>query len=132
MVAHAKEAPCRSRELESRGLCSTHSQLRRAQFNPGVERLPDPKQEIQFELRTIRRKCRVRLDLNDPWLHLLGPTLPASQEVDELVDKPGVAELNVQMPQPFSVSAAGVADSFLSLSALPAPRQLVERGISVT
>ena len=132
MVAHAKEAPCRSRELESRGLCSTDSQLRRAQFNPGVERLPDPKQEIQFELRTIRRKCRVRLDLNDPWFHLLGPTLPASQEVDELVDKREVAELNVQMPQPFSASAAGVADSFPSLSALPAPRQLVERGISVT
>ncbi|HEY8777495.1 MAG TPA: hypothetical protein VIM33_13600 [Gaiellaceae bacterium] len=97
-----------------------------------MERLPDPKQEIQFELRTIRRKCRVRLDLNDPWFYLLGPTFPASQEVDELVDKRGVAELNVQMPQPFSASAAGVADSFPSLSALPAPRQLVERGISVT
>jgi hypothetical protein len=61
-----------------------------------VERLPDAKQEIQFEVRTLRRKCRVRLDLNDPWSHLLGPTLPASQEVDELVDKHGVAELNVQ------------------------------------
>jgi len=71
-------------------------------------------------------------NLNDPWFHLLSPTLPASQEVDELVDKREVAELNVQMPQPFSASAAGVADSFPSLSALPAPRQLVERGISVT
>ena len=42
-----------------------------------------------------------------PWFHLLGPTLPASQEVDELVDKRGVAELKVQMPRPFSVSAVG-------------------------
>jgi len=82
--------------------------------------------------RSTVHHCRVRLDLNDPWFHSLGPTLPASQEVDELVDKRGVAELNVQMPQPFSVSAVGLADSFLSLSALPAPRQLVERGISFT